>query len=302
MVRHAEVIRICPGGGMAVRKTGRDGMKFKYNAEKLQKIADDFVSATELSVCIYAPDRSVLAQSFYRTPEYCYAVQKSDGGAHLCECSDSILLDRCKRTKQTVNRVCHAGLTDTVVPIVKDGTIFGYIMIGRIRQSSDFDKVYDRISAAGSYEYIKSLYEKVKYYNELQTRSIAELALMLTSFILINDIICFDFDPFAEEISDYIENNLENDLSIPALCSKMNVSKNCLYEHFHASFGCTVNEYIAYKRTERAKQRLTDTDMPISRIAEKCGIFNYTYFCKLFKRKTGISPLRYRKINRTVGH
>lgn len=55
-------------------------------------------------------------------------------------------------------------------------------------------------------------------------------------------------------------------------------------------------EYITNCRLERAKKLLLETSEPVYNISEKVGIHNYTYFCNLFKKKTGITPTEYKNI------
>ena len=233
-------------------------MNIKYNPERLQKVVDEFSSVTELSILVLADDLSHIAYKTYKTPDYCMTIQQN-GGNEKCRCCDTDILQKCRDSGRTVNHVCHAGLVDSVVPIMKNNVPIGYIMIGRVRQNKDFDKIYKSVSWAGEYKHLKNLYHNVKYFSKEQTASLSELALMLTSFILLNDIINIKSDAFAEELSEYIEANL--------------------------------------KRIDCAKSMLINSDAPISAVAEECGIFNQTYFCRLFKRKTGISPAKYRKLN-----
>ena len=63
---------------------------------------------------------------------------------------------------------------------------------------------------------------------------------------------------------------------------------------FKEAYGKTVNEFIVDARMERARQLLLNGSEPIYAVAESVGIDNHTYFCKLFKRKNGITPNRYR--------
>ena len=83
--------------------------------------------------------------------------------------------------------------------------------------------------------------------------------------------------------------------TLEKLCEVLHVSKNKLYSAFASQCGTTVNAYITQQRLERAKQLLWETDEPVYRVAEAIGIRNYTYFCRLFKKKTGLSPLAYRR-------
>ncbi len=53
-------------------------------------------------------------------------------------------------------------------------------------------------------------------------------------------------------------------------------------------------DFINNKRLERAQLLLTTTDKPLQDIAEKVGIPNLSYFSRMFKRKFGIPPAKFR--------
>ncbi len=50
-------------------------------------------------------------------------------------------------------------------------------------------------------------------------------------------------------------------------------------------------------RIERAKEFLVRTDEPVSEIAERTGYTNSSYFHRMFKKTTGVTPAEYRKAN-----
>ena len=83
-------------------------------------------------------------------------------------------------------------------------------------------------------------------------------------------------------------------IKVNTLCAKLNISKNILYEHFKYTLETTVCDYITERRIIKAKKLLSSTEKTILFIAEECGINNYTYFIKLFKKQTGITPYQYR--------
>lgn len=55
-------------------------------------------------------------------------------------------------------------------------------------------------------------------------------------------------------------------------------------------------EYLAAVRIKAAKQLLTDSDLPVTAIVEETGYGDYKYFCKQFKKESGLSPQEYRKL------
>ena len=56
---------------------------------------------------------------------------------------------------------------------------------------------------------------------------------------------------------------------------------------------CGVTEYITARRIEQAKHLLAATDLPVGEICERVGITNTTYFCRLFKKETGMTTSEY---------
>jgi AraC-like DNA-binding protein len=64
---------------------------------------------------------------------------------------------------------------------------------------------------------------------------------------------------------------------------------------YKAVFGRTIREDIVEMRLERAKKLLVDTDMPILRIPERCGSDAPNHFLRLFKERTGMTMLQWRR-------
>jgi AraC-like DNA-binding protein len=53
-------------------------------------------------------------------------------------------------------------------------------------------------------------------------------------------------------------------------------------------------------RLNRAKQLLAETDFPLSLIAEKIGLEHTEYLSRIFKKKTGQTPVEYRILSRAA--
>jgi AraC-like DNA-binding protein len=92
-----------------------------------------------------------------------------------------------------------------------------------------------------------------------------------------------------------MEEHLSGDLTAAVLRRRFFLSRNNLYRIFRESFGCTPAAYITERRLEKAKTLLAETKEPVYSVCERVGIHNYTYFCNLFRNKTGVTPTGYRK-------
>lgn len=251
-------------------------MNVRYDLDKLKKIIDDLHSVTGISMALVDTKYNFLYIVTNETDTVCQQIQQSPEGDARCSCSDRALVERCAKELRPVSHVCHAGLLDTAVPILKGGNAAGFIVIGRIRTGSAPE---DR-------------YRSMAHFSEKQLESLIDLL----SHILFESAIEIDYDEFVSQATDYIDAHLSEELSLTRLCSAMHVSRNYLYRSFHSFFGCTVNEYVTDRRIRRASVLLRETEESVARIAEAVGIPNYTYFSRLFRKQTGLSPLQFRKL------
>lgn len=100
-------------------------------------------------------------------------------------------------------------------------------------------------------------------------------------------------------VSEFINANLHRTITVEELSRFAGYSHDHFVKIFKTFFGCLPLKYISDVKLEYAKKRLTETNLPISSIAEKLGFCDASYFGRFFKNKTGLSPLQYRK---TVKH
>ncbi len=56
----------------------------------------------------------------------------------------------------------------------------------------------------------------------------------------------------------------------------------------------TAMDWVEIARLNLAKQLLKDRNIPVVEVAERCGIDDQSYFARFFKKKTGLTPSRFR--------
>lgn len=100
-------------------------------------------------------------------------------------------------------------------------------------------------------------------------------------------------DTISRTIS-YINEHIHEQITIDTLCDVSHTSKYHLCRKFKSQMGMTIVEYITDTRIELAKEMLTGKDkLSVSTVSERCGFVNESYFCAVFKKRTGVSPLGY---------
>ena len=100
-----------------------------------------------------------------------------------------------------------------------------------------------------------------------------------------------------EHIKQFFHQNLQLDLGIPTpdyIAEKVNFSTNYLSDLLKKETGKSTKDHIDDYTIELAKTELVTTNHTVNEIAYQLG-FNYPhYFSRMFKKKTGESPIAYR--------
>jgi AraC family transcriptional regulator, transcriptional activator of pobA len=83
--------------------------------------------------------------------------------------------------------------------------------------------------------------------------------------------------------------------TVQYVAGKLNVSPNYLSELLKVLTGQSTQQHIHDKLIEKAKEKLSTTDLSVSEIAYELGFEHPQSFSKLFKTKTHLSPLEFRQ-------
>jgi AraC-like DNA-binding protein len=95
-------------------------------------------------------------------------------------------------------------------------------------------------------------------------------------------------------ILDYIDNNLEDDLSLASIATRFYLDKYYLSRLFLSITGINIHDYILSRRIFKAKELLRD-GRNILDACQLSGFANYSTFIRAFKSLVGLLPSEYQK-------
>ena len=96
-------------------------------------------------------------------------------------------------------------------------------------------------------------------------------------------------------IDQYIRDHLSEDLSLKRLAQLSNLDPTYFHKLFTNAYGKTPAQRTQDYRLLAAKLALAEGILSLEEIAAQCGFSSQAYFCNIFKRATGKTPLQYRK-------
>ena len=104
-------------------------------------------------------------------------------------------------------------------------------------------------------------------------------------------------DPLVAHALALLAGNLSRPWGVAQMAAELGVTPLRLARHFQAELGRTPGAEILRQRLAEARTLLRETDLPLDRIAAKCGFCHASYLVSRFRHDTGITPRAWRKIH-----
>lgn len=101
--------------------------------------------------------------------------------------------------------------------------------------------------------------------------------------------------PLIRKVMSDVLLQLDSAVSLKQLAEQAGVGESYLSSRFREETGQTFGCWLREKRLERAKQLLLRENLSIAQVAEQVGILDVSYFIRIFRKQTGMTPGEYRK-------
>lgn len=111
----------------------------------------------------------------------------------------------------------------------------------------------------------------------------------------------FNDNFYVSQATNYILSNSDRDISVAYIADYLHISRSYLFTLFKKHLNTSPQRFLAMARIRNACELLSNTDLPIARIAGSCGYQNPFAFSRAFKKEIGTTPSEYRKNNTTPG-
>ena len=156
-------------------------------------------------------------------------------------------------------------------------------------------KLYDPSSYDNSQTLVKNISENAQlpYYLLIETKGI--LQQLFSRFLKDAEQKIEVTDNRILKALRYIRKNIDKPINISQLSELCFLTDDHFIRLFKNEMKCTPTQYINQKKIEKAQVMLIIDDIPIKEIAYNLAFDNISYFNKLFKKLTGLTPGEYKK-------
>ncbi|RQH02202.1 GlxA family transcriptional regulator [Paraburkholderia dinghuensis] len=96
----------------------------------------------------------------------------------------------------------------------------------------------------------------------------------------------------------WLEENCERPISVGDAAQTFAMSERNYLRCFKLELGVTPSDYLLQVRLELTCQLLVNTDLPVDKVARRCGMRDGDRLSKIFRNRLGVSPTEYRNRHR----
>lgn len=137
-------------------------------------------------------------------------------------------------------------------------------------------------------------YQQLSHYqNSVEVvEQLREMLNRMTFPLLGNEVV--PYDSYKTTVAEYILQNLAI-VTLDSAAQKVYLTPQYFSRVFKEEFKINFSEYLKDLRLSAVKTMLRENKVSLDEICNKVGYTHNAYFTKLFKRETGLTPIRYRQ-------
>ena len=261
------------------------------NTINLSAIMRDFYVLTKIRIVIFdSAFQEVMAYPDEKEG-FCAMLRSDPQADEKCQLSDRAACQQCARTRFLVQYQCHAGLTETVLPILDDDKVLAYVMFGQILSQQNVSAL-SRLKQ--QHPALSHLIDRIPVKSAEELQAAATVLQAITSYVITNRWVAPKLPEFIQQLDDYIQAHLQTSITAEDVCAHFRLGRTQLYKLCKDYLGCGLAEYIRKQRIVCARKLLQETALPITQVAYAVGFSDYNHFSRIFKEQTGLSARKFR--------
>lgn len=270
-----------------------------FDLTKLNSLLKDFHTLTRIRITVFDDSFHELAACPEQIAPFCQIIRSDEEGAFQCHLCDQKACETASRRRTLYTYQCHAGLTESITPIVVGNIIIGYLLFGHVFSYPSHEAGWERIiELCKNYQINLQDLKMACWRQPVITgdyiASASHIMQAVASYLCMERMVSLRQQELPVQIDEYIAAHFTEVLDAATLARHFQIGKTQLYEISRQSYGTGIAEHIRNLRIEKAKQLLEEQpELSLAEIASNCGFGDYNYFITVFKRVAGMPPKMY---------
>ncbi|MBO7170199.1 MAG: helix-turn-helix domain-containing protein [Clostridia bacterium] len=226
---------------------------------------------------------------------HCVFVKSHENAARRCAEGQRRVAARCNGG--SFCGTCHAGVTEYVYPIRREGKSIGFISVSGYGTEEGKKRLPSAAAAYGidpralseTFRTLKSALPPKAQVDTLLHPLVAMLELAYTHTV---ETPC---KTLSEKVMQYVKAHRHSTVTLGEISKHLSFSPSHVSHTFKKETGRSIPAYLTELRLSDACSLLQSSSLSVTEIALSVGFSDANYFSMVFKRSLGVSPLEYKK-------
>lgn len=260
-----------------------------------------------LDVAVISPDgtRGVFPGPGRDLNPFCAAIERHPEGRRRCDECDAVHARAAAARREPLRYVCHAGLTEFVIPIVVDGAVVAHLQCGQVLDRPPDAKAWTRAHArlgwcrGGAGPDLRRLFRRSPVIPRARQHDLISLLRLFAHHATLAHVqrVLLEQRPRDRIVSraqDFLRERFRDRVGVAEVAAAAGTSGRTLARLFRAREGISVLERLHRLRVACACDRLRQTSDKIATVALGSGFGSIQQFNRVFRAVTGQSPRAWR--------
>jgi len=272
----------------------------QFFIDQILKGRNIHISVLNLTGALNAPSTKLQFKNVIHSKRFCNIAKSTECGYRACLRCKLLANSKARSTKNSFVGQCIYGLYEGATPVIVDDTCVAIVYVGNAVVNEQ--KVKERIYKTCSHTKVNDS-KLVAELENCEKITSAEELLQIAEIVSDYLKLLYRNTPKQTEERHWLVELMKNhakqrfleQITLKEIALTYQRNPKYLGRLFYKQTGVSFNQYCNTLGLEKAQTLLLQTDKKIIDIAMQCGFFNLTYFNRLFLKKYGVSPSKYRE-------
>ena len=275
-------------------------MNTYFNREELYSHIKDFYIITHLRITVFDDSFQEILSYPEEKAEVCKSLREDCSFDQKCRACDKQHMEMASKRKEPLLYLCHASLTEIIVPLFLGEKTIGYLFFSHILNYKTHAEAFLAIKKAIEINFdekkVEQMISTMPLFDDEYLQASLKLLVDIASYLIVNHMAYLKYGDLSKKIDKYVLENLDKDLSAKNLCQVFSIGKTNLYQLTDQLYGEGLALHVKKLRIEKAKKLMRENGtLKTSFIAQQVGFYDYSYFIVAFKDVTGMTPKAFLK-------
>ncbi len=270
-----------------------------FNLTKLNSLLKDFYHMTGIRITVFDDTFHELAAYPEQIADFCQIIRSDETAAAQCHLCDKRACESAARHREPYTYKCHAGMTESIAPIILGNIVIGYLFFGHVFSYSSREEGWQQIEKCCKAYQIDMAALKLSALRQPTITqdyisSASHIMQAVAVYLCMERMVSLHQQELPVQIDMYIQEHFREKIDAMQIARHFRIGKTQLYEIAQQSYGMGIAQHIRNLRIDKAKHLLSERpDLALAEIASECGFHDYNYFITVFKRLVGVPPKTY---------